>query len=193
MIPADSGDRAARVRPHDRGVAGFLDSVAGAKPDTATIERLTGDLRRWKTELAQAQVPEREQLFGRRRDLPGRGQTMIPAFVVAESGDDAIRGSVTFGRYFLGGNGAAHGGAITLLFDDVLGRVANAGGRRPAAYGVPQCGLPRRHPVDTELTLIGAFVREEGRKRFVRGELWLGETLCAEAEALFIELLPHHR
>jgi acyl-coenzyme A thioesterase PaaI-like protein len=193
MQPADSGDRGPEYARMIEALRGFLDSVAGAKPDIATIERLTGDLRRWTAELASAQVPEREQLFGRRRDLPGRGQTMIPAFVVAESGDDAIRGSVTFGRYFLGGNGAAHGGAITLLFDDVLGRVANAGGRRPARTAYLNVDYRAVTPLHTELTVIGAFVREEGRKRFVRGELWLGETLCAEAEALFIELLPHHR
>ena len=192
-MSADSGKGGPEYARMIEAMRSFLDTVAGAKPDTGTINRLTGDLRRWEAELAQAQVSEREQLFGRRPDLPGRGQTMLPAFVVAESGDNGIRGSVTFGRYFLGGGGAAHGGAITLLFDDVLGRVANTGGRRPARTAYLNVDYRAVTPLDTELTLTGAFVKEEGRKRFVRGELRNGETLCAEAEALFIELLPHHR
>jgi hypothetical protein len=47
---------------------------------------------------------------------------MLPPFV-AQTGDDrSISGTLTFGRYFSGaGSTAVHGGAITLLFDDVLG------------------------------------------------------------------------
>ena len=190
MQPADSGDRGPEYARMIEALRGFLDSVAGAKPDIATIERLTGELRRWTAELASAQVPEREQLFGRRRDLPGRGQTMIPAFVVAESGDDAIRGSVTFGRYFLGRGDAAHGGSIALVFDEVLGRFANLGGRRPGRTAYLNVEFRSVTPLDRELTVTGEFVKEEGRKRYLHGELWDGTTLCAEAEALIVELRP---
>jgi hypothetical protein len=34
------------------------------------------------------------------------------------------------------------------------------------------------------------FVSEQGRKRVLRAELTRGETLCAEAEGLFIALRP---
>lgn len=30
--------------------------------------------------------------------------------------------------------------------------------------------------------------RVEGRKRFIRGDMWVGETLCAEVDSLFVEL-----
>ena len=168
----------------------FLDQVAGARPDTDTINRLTGDLERWGTELAEHAVPEQRQLFAHRTDLPGRGQTMIPRIAVTERDDTRIRGTVTFGRYFLGRGNAAHGGSITLVFDEVLGRFANLGGRRPGRTAYLNVDFRSVTPLDRELTVTGEFVKEEGRKRYLRGELWDGTTLCAEAEALVVELRP---
>src|SRR4029077_3007982 len=74
-------------------------------------------------------VPERDQLFAHRTDLQGRGQTMSPRLEVVEGDAEHVVAHVVFGRYFLGGNGAAHGGSIPLVFDEVLGRLANMGGR----------------------------------------------------------------
>jgi len=34
------------------------------------------------------------------------------------------------------------------------------------------------------------FESEQGRKRLLRGTLHHGDRLCAEAESLFVELLP---
>ena len=168
----------------------FLDRVAGARPDTDTINRLTGDLERWGTELAEHAVPEQRQLFAHRTDLRGRGQTMIPPIAVTERDDTRIRGTVTFGRYFLGSGNAAHGGSIALVFDEVLGRFANLGGRRPGRTAYLNVDFRSVTPLDRELTVTGEFVKEEGRKRYLRGELWDGTTLCAEAEALIVELRP---
>ncbi|MGA3562350.1 PaaI family thioesterase [Melissospora conviva] len=168
----------------------FLDRVAGARPDTETINRLTGDLERWGAELAEYAVPEERQLFAHRTDLRGRGQTMIPPIAVTERDDTRIRGTVTFGRYFLGRGDAAHGGSIALVFDEVLGRFANLGGRRTGRTAYLNVEFRSVTPLDRELTVTGEFVKEEGRKRYLRGELWDGTTLCAEAEALVVELRP---
>lgn len=40
------------------------------------------------------------------------------------------------------------------------------------------------------LTVTATVYAIEGRKRFVRGELKDGERLCADADGLFLELLP---
>src|ERR1700716_960553 len=97
----------------------FLDDVAAAAPDTATTVALTQDLKGWAGRLAPAALRARRQLFARRLDLPGRGQTMAPNFIPTAGDHQSVQGTVTFGRYFLGGGGAVHGGAIPLLFDEV--------------------------------------------------------------------------
>ncbi|CDO31270.1 thioesterase family protein [Mycolicibacterium vulneris] len=168
----------------------FLDGVAAAAPDTATTVELARDLRAWADRLAPAAVGERRQIFARRLDLPGRGQTMSPNFVQGDGDRDSVRGTVRFGRYFLGGGGAVHGGAIPLLFDEVLGRLSNSGDRVPSRTAYLHTDFRSITPVGKELTVRGWFAKEEGRKRLLRAELKDGNTLCAEAEGLFIELRP---
>ena len=168
----------------------FLDKVAGAKPDEATSGELADDLEQWTHRLAGMQVTEREQVFAHRRDLPGRGQTMSPAFIVLDGDDTSVRGTVTFGRYFLGGGGAVHGGGIPLLFDEVLGRLANTGGRKPARTAYLHVNYRSITPVGPELQVSARIVKQEGRKRHLEAELRHGEVLCADAEGLFVELRP---
>jgi acyl-coenzyme A thioesterase PaaI-like protein len=168
----------------------FLDHVAAAKPDQDTISELSDELLTWTTRLAPEAVSEREQLFAHRLDLPGRGQTMSPAFLVTSSDRESVTGTVRFGRYYLGGNGAVHGGAIPLLFDEVLGRLANSGGRAGSRTAYLHTDYRSITPVGRELSVRGWFVHEEGRKRLLHAELRDGETLCAEAEGLFVTLRP---
>jgi acyl-coenzyme A thioesterase PaaI-like protein len=169
---------------------GFLDTVAAAAPDTAATVALAHDLRVWTDPLADVAVPEGRQLFGRRLDLPGHGQTMAPAFVPISGDHDSVHGTVTFGRYFLGGGGAAHGGAIPLLFDEVLGQLANSGDRSPARTAHLHTDYRAITPIEKDLAVRGWVVSEQGRKRILRAELTHGDTLCAEAEGLFIVLRP---
>jgi acyl-coenzyme A thioesterase PaaI-like protein len=168
----------------------FLDDVAAAAPDTATTVALAQGLRDWSDRLTPAAVPERKQIFARRLDLPGRGQTMAPSFIPAAGDHQSVEGTVTFGRYFLGGGGAVHGGAIPLLFDEVLGRLASSGDRAPARTAYLHTDFRSITPVGEELAVRAWFVSEQGRKRLLRATLTHGDTLCAEAEGLFIELRP---
>jgi acyl-coenzyme A thioesterase PaaI-like protein len=169
---------------------GFLDGVAAAGPDQATTAELAHDLRAWTDRLAPTAVPEARQLWARRLDLPGHGQTMAPSITIISGDRDSVSGTVTFGRYFLGGGGAAHGGAIPLLFDEVLGQLANSGDREPSRTAYLHTDYRSITPIDEELSVRGWFVSELGRKRILRAELRHGETLCAEAEGLFIVLRP---
>jgi acyl-CoA thioesterase FadM len=170
----------------------FLDTVAGARPDAATIKALKHDLAAWSKRLDPSVVPEADQLFARLHEAPGRGQTMAPALhvEVCEPGD--LRGHVTFGRYFLGVNGAVHGGALPLMFDEVLGRAAaHPGLRLRTAY--LKTDFRALTPLDTRLEVRGWLERQEGRKYFVRGELRHGDVVCADAEGLFVALKPEQR
>lgn len=168
----------------------FLDSVAGARPEPEILSHLTDDLRRWTRTLDQYRVPEAEQVFYRRRDQPDRGQTLTPAYVIEESDPQHMTGRVTFGRYFLGGGGAAHGGVIALLFDQILGQLDNPDGRAQIRTAYLTVSYRAPAPVETGLTFTVTLDREEGRKRFVRGALLHGTTVCADAEALYITVRP---
>ncbi|MGI8445892.1 MAG: hotdog domain-containing protein [Streptosporangiaceae bacterium] len=156
-------------------------------------EQLAAEVSRMLTDLAiqlgPYAVDEQEQIAGR-MDLPGRGQAMVPVIYLDEQDDQHAIGRVTFGRFYLGGNGAAHGGAIPLVFDDVMGRLANTGGRLPSRTAYLHVNYRSIAPIERELQLTARFDREEGRKRFLSGELRDGSTLCADVEGLFVALRP---
>jgi acyl-coenzyme A thioesterase PaaI-like protein len=129
---AGDGDDSAPGGPEFASMIGALrllqDRITGAAPPPELLKEMTRTFEQLAADLAPHTVPEREQITGHRIDLPGRAQTLVPVFEVEEADDKYVRGRVRFGRHYLGGNGAVHGGAIPLLFDEILGRHANAGG-----------------------------------------------------------------
>ncbi|MFI5953203.1 PaaI family thioesterase [Cryptosporangium sp. NPDC051539] len=100
-----------------------------------------------------------------------------------------VRGRVTFGTFYLGGNNAAHGGTVTLLFDEVLGIMANSDNppppRRTAYLTV---NYRKITPIGVELRVEASVDRTEGRKRWATGRLFRGDQLVADAEGLFVKL-----
>ncbi|MDO7842170.1 PaaI family thioesterase [Sphingomonas immobilis] len=168
----------------------FLDDVAAASPDEAIVAALTQDMAGWSSKLRPLAVPEAERIFAHRRDLPGRGQTMSPQLFIDEASAESVRGHVTFGDYYLGGNGAVHGGAIPLLFDEILGRLSNAGTQKRSRTAFLHVDFRSITPIGKRLQIRGWFEYEEGRKRLLKADLRDGDTLCAEAEGLFVELRP---
>ncbi|MFH8447219.1 PaaI family thioesterase [Streptomyces sp. NPDC018026] len=164
----------------------FLDavSVAGRGAD---FSALAADLHCWADRLAAHRVDEPHRAFGGRFDLPGRGQTMTPLFDPSTVTPVRVEGTAYFGDYFLGSNNAAHGGAVPLLFDEVLGRiVVERGPRARTAY--LRTDFRAITPIGRDLTVRGWVDEVCGRKLFLRAELRDGEVLCAEADALFVVL-----
>jgi acyl-coenzyme A thioesterase PaaI-like protein len=166
------------------------DRITGSAPPPELLKEMTRTFEDLAAELGPHAVSERDQITGHRIDLPGRGQALVPAFRVEESDDEHAQGTVRFGRYYLGGNGAAHGGAIPLVFDEMLGRLANAGGRPISRTAYLHVDYRSITPLDRDLRAEAWFDREEGRKRFLKGAIFDGDTLCAEAEGLFVALKP---
>ncbi len=169
---------------------GFLDDLAKAKLDEETILGLDEELRQWQGRIAPLAAVEKDRMFGRVDDVPGHGQVMCPAFAIEEQDATSVRARVTFGNYFLGGNAAAHGGAIALLFDEMLGIPANSVGGAMARTAYLHVNYRAITPMDKELQVTASLISVEGRKRMVRGELKYGDRVCADAEGLFLELLP---
>lgn len=166
------------------------DLVGGTNPPTAALGRARELLEEVAAVLRPHRCEERDLLAGRRYDLPGRGHPFLPGVVYIESTADFLRGSVRFTQFHLGGNGAAHGGALPLLFDEVLGHLCNSDGRSIARTAYLHVNYRAITPIGVDLVIEAAIEREEGRKRFITGRLLRGATVLSDAEGLFVQLLP---
>ena len=165
------------------------DRITGAAPSTELAAEVSRTLTDLAVQLGEYAVDEPDQIADQ-VEVPGRAQALVPVVCLDEQDEQHAVGRVTFGRFYLGRNGAAHGGAIPLVFDDVLGRLAGAGGRSPSRTAYLHVNYRAITPVGRELQVTARFDREEGRKRFLSGELRDGGTLCADVEGLFVALRP---
>jgi acyl-coenzyme A thioesterase PaaI-like protein len=172
---------------------GLLDRLSISHPDAALSADLANKVSELSAGLEPALGTEKDRICGRLLDQPGRAYLMFPPFEIHHLDRRELRGTVTYGTHFLGRNGAVHGGTISLLFDDVLGRVVNCYGRLRSRTAYLHIDYRAVTPVGAPLSFRAWIDREEGRKRFVRGALYNGETLCVEAEGLFIELKPEQQ
>jgi len=96
---------------------------------------------------------------------------------------------VRFGVIYEGPPGYVHGGFIAMAFDELLG-LTNVQLGRPGMTGTLTVKYRHPTPLYREVHLESWVERMEGRRAIVRGVLRDGDTLCAEAEGLFVALRP---
>jgi acyl-coenzyme A thioesterase PaaI-like protein len=111
--------------------------------------------------------------------------------LIVDMRDDTIVATGVFGDQYEGPPGYVHGGVIAAVFDEVLGFAQSLSGR-PGMTGRLTIHYRAPTPLHTELRIDGRVDRVDGRKIFTIGRLFHGETLCAEAEGLFISMDPQH-
>lgn len=167
----------------------FQTVLASTRPTPEQSRAALSAIERAVEALGSETVPEASQLSGRLLSLPGHGQAMAPPVHIDSVDSGRIEGRVALTRFYLGANGAAHGGVVPLLFDEVLGSLAGADlpKRRTAFLHVDYRSIT---PIGPELAIRGWVTKIDGRKQYIRGSLHHDETLCAEAEGLFVELRP---
>lgn len=141
--------------------------------------------------LAPHYADEWSSPSGRRMDLPNRGSVLgIPADY-HKTDDERVAGTVCFRRFHLGRNGAAHGGCIAQLFDSLLGftafKLTQSLYQRTAFLHVDYRKIV---PIEKELQVDAGVDRVDGRKMFISGRVLDGDTVLAEANALFVKLNP---
>lgn len=95
----------------------------------------------------------------------------------------------TFGAAYEGPPGYVHGGMVALAFDEVLGIVNIANGC-PGMTGTLTVRYRRPTPLYREVAFEAWVEHIEGRRIRSRAELRVADTLCAEAEGLFIQPRP---
>jgi acyl-coenzyme A thioesterase PaaI-like protein len=166
------------------------DKVVSSSPPEELWDDVSGLVKKAIDLLEPWAAPEWQRPAGMRVDLPGRGNPLLVPFVWEEESDSHIRGRVVFRPFHLGGNGAAHGGTLPLLFDEVLGRLANSTGRAIGRTAYLKVNFRKITPIGITLQVDATVDRIEGRKRWVSARLLDDGKLIADAEGLFVELLP---
>jgi acyl-coenzyme A thioesterase PaaI-like protein len=118
----------------------------------------------------------------------GRANPLAPPIELAQV-EDHLEGWVTFGPAYEGPPGCVHGGYVAAAFDELLGATQSLSGA-PGMTGRLTVHYRSPTPLKTPLHFVGRLVQVDGRKIHTEGQLFAGETLCAEAEGLFISMQP---
>lgn len=98
---------------------------------------------------------------------------------------NVVRGTVIFGDAYEGPPGHVHGGFVAAAFDEALGMAQSLTGN-PGMTGTLTVRYRRPTPLHRELSFFAQVDHVDGRKIFTNGTLHAGQTLCAEAEGIFI-------
>lgn len=188
FVPADVG-------PEYGELVEALRSVQDLAVSTSLPVDVTAAARDKARELIDLMAPhvvaEGRQTAGRVPRLPGRGSLMLLPWTIEKFDADGVRGRGVFRRFHLGGNAAAYGGSLPVLFDDVFGLIQHAYGRPISRTAYLHVNFRRVTPLDTELIVEGAVDRVDGRKAFVSARLTdLDGNLLADCDALMVSLLP---
>jgi acyl-coenzyme A thioesterase PaaI-like protein len=116
-------------------------------------------------------------------------RTFAPMLEDVRVTDHQMSARLTLSSFYLGANGAAHGGSLPLVFDQALAQLAQYRRTisRTAYLNVSYRAVT---PVLKPLRVEGRLERIDGRKRFVHGTIYDGDLVTAEAHALYVALRP---
>ena len=162
------------------------DRVACCDPEPDAVAATVELLDRATRTLDDYAVAPGMHFAGLRADVAGRGHPLVVPVDINTSDENDVTGSVTFTEFYVGGGVAAHGGAIALAFDEVLGRLGNAG--PPARTAYLHVEYRRVVPVGRRLDVTAHCSRREGRKTYIEGRISLDGATLAEAEGLWVVL-----
>jgi acyl-coenzyme A thioesterase PaaI-like protein len=109
--------------------------------------------------------------------------------VRVELGEHGLVGTAFFDYQYEGPPTCVHGGVLAMVFDELLGATNIAAGC-PGMTGTLTIRYRRPTPLRTPLRLESRCLGREGRKITTWGAIFEDDTLLAEAEGLFIELVP---
>jgi len=185
----------ARVRLAER-VRELIYTSFMSTADLANVDSAIAEVERAIDHLSADAIPgsaASESHFSDRSPFYG---AMNPLSMPMEMGRDesvgefgAIIGNVVFTEPYEGPPGHCHGGFIAAAFDEVLGMAQSLTGR-PGMTGKLSITYRSPMPLHTSIVFRGWVDRVDGRKIFTKGTAHNGDTLCAEAEVLFLSMPP---
>jgi acyl-coenzyme A thioesterase PaaI-like protein len=120
----------------------------------------------------------------------GEFNPLAPPMTLDFSNEDGIRtitGRAHLGLAYEGPPHGVHGGYVAGMFDEVLGATQRM---MPTPGVTARLTVHYRHitPIQEDLTLKAWIVSDEGRRIEAKATCHAGDTLTAEAEALFIKV-----
>lgn len=169
-------------------VRALQDAVSASRPSAAEARSLAVALRTMTDTLTGLEVPEGERFAGRLSRVAGLGGCLLPIVTLAPSAPKSLVGTVRFSAFHLGWGGATHGGVLSLMFDDVLGRFAVREYRRSVRTASLQVTYRALTPLHTDLQVNAWEASAEERRVVIRADLRDGDKLLAEAEARYVLL-----
>jgi len=173
------------------GVRTLQDHARAVDAPDAVVTEAADLLEKVSALLSPYDTDEWNSPSGRRVDLPNRGNVLGVPLELNRIADDRVAGTVRFARFHLGRNGAAHGGAIGLLFDSVLGYTAHVlSGERAQRTAFLHIDYRAIVPVEKTLQVTAELTGVVGRKITVRATLFDDDRVLTEAHALFVKLKP---
>jgi Thioesterase superfamily len=173
------------------------DLIVGARLDDACVEEATATMNEIADKLESSAVPGRRPRI--HPDPSGPAQDFFPTSPVigfanpiappvhVEKVDGGLDGTVFFDWPYEGPPGCVHGGVIALVFDELLG-AANIAAGSPGMTGTLTIRYRRPTPIRTQIRLVSRFEGRDGRKIRTTAQMYNGEELTAQADAIFIEL-----
>ena len=165
------------------------DDIAAARSAVAAVaDRLEAAAGPGRRPRAQPDAVGKPQDFFPTSPVIGFANPIAPP-VVVEAVDGGLVGSAWFDYQYEGPPTCVHGGVIAMVFDEMLG-AANILAGNPGMTGTLTIRYRKPTPLRTPLQLEAHFVRREGRKILTSGTIHHGDVLTAEAEGIFIELIP---
>ncbi|MDH3047304.1 PaaI family thioesterase [Gordonia alkanivorans] len=168
------------------------DALCTVNPPADQLADATDTLRLMTARLREFAAPEGSRP-ARRDGVPDRFVThpVLVPYTSVRTGE-TMTGSVEFTIAHLGGVGV-HGGVVTMMFDDVLGTFVAECGQPDCVTAYLKVDYRSPTPIERKLRLTGRIDRIDGRKVVVSGEIRDGESVCAQAEALFLRVRQGQR
>lgn len=204
-IPVRAGEAVRVPHAHDprfelaAAVRRITSATVGAALDDADINKAAGSLVEIADRLEKKAGPRR-----RRRSQPnpaGHPQEFFPTSpvvgfanpvappVVVESAEGGLDGLAWFDYQYEGPPGCVHGGVIAMVFDEILG-AANIAAGFPGMTGTLTIRYRKPTPLRSPLRVQARVEERQGRKTVTRGAIYHEDVLTAEAEGIFVQLVP---
>jgi acyl-coenzyme A thioesterase PaaI-like protein len=153
----------------------------------AEVEQLTFRLGRGR-ESGAGYLPRDHGDYLPRSPIVGEASPLSPR-LDWQIVDNGIEAHGTFGAAYEGPPSFVHGGWIACAFDEVLG-IANIEAGHPGMTARLTIQYRRPTPLFREVRFRAWVDRLEGRRILSKAELYDGDTLCAEADGIFVQPRP---
>jgi acyl-coenzyme A thioesterase PaaI-like protein len=155
----------------------------------AVAEQLEGAAGPGRRQRLQPDPEGHPQDFFPTSPVIGFANPVAPPVKVEVADGGGLEGTAFFDYQYEGPPTCVHGGVIAMVFDELLG-AANIAAGCPGMTGTLTIRYRKPTPLRTELRLEARCIGRQGRKVTTWGGISRGEDLLAEAEGIFIELVP---